>query len=615
MANHRSGGPRARLTVTALEGRVTPATVAPVAAVAAGAYAVGADQGQTGTATVYNADGSVQFQISPYGLDFTGGVRVALADVTGDGTPDLITAPGPGVEPTVKVYDGSTQLLVDSFDAYESSFTGGVYVAAADFTGDAKAEIVTGADQTGGSRVRVFDGASVAAGGSTPTTLDDFLAIADPNFRGGVRLGTGDINGDGVSDLLVGAGFGGGPRVAGFDGASLGRGEQVKLFADFFVFELGLRNGINVGVGDVNGDGRADLIFGGGPGGGPRVRVADAARVLAGGGGGSLDDMAGAQIANFFAGDPASRAGVRVGTARSADGTDQVVGLDVASHALTAFTADGAAAGSLDASTGGQAGFYCSSDGSMDAGTGQTAGETGTGSSGGTDSTQTATHFLLLVDRQAYAGASTRVTVVALDASNRRVRDYTGTVHLTDTDSGATVPADYTFTAADRGAHTFTITPSAVGSETVTATDTATSSTTGSVVLNVTTAPAVTHFAVLAWPRVEAGEPTGVVVAALDANSHIVPTYTGTVHFTSTDAAATLPADYTFTAADGGVHRFSVTLATPADETTTATQTGTGSTAGSSMWTVTCAGGQAVTVTDTADSSLTGSANVVVKSA
>ena len=79
------------------------------------------------------------------------------------------------------------------------------------------------------------------------------------------------MNGDGVGDLVVAAGFGGGPRVAGFDGTTLGAGTPAKLFADFFAFEQTLRNGVFVAAGDLDGDGFADLIAGGGPGGGPRV--------------------------------------------------------------------------------------------------------------------------------------------------------------------------------------------------------------------------------------------------------------------------------------------------------------------------------------------------------
>jgi hypothetical protein len=118
----------------------------------------------------------------------------------------------------------------------------------------------------------------------------------------------GDINGDGRADLLVAAGFGGGPRVAGFDGksllANLNAGQRLtRLFGDFFVFEQALRNGAFVALGDITGDGKADLIAGGGPGGGPRVTVFD---------GQSLLSNQYVQKANFFAGNANNRGGVRV---------------------------------------------------------------------------------------------------------------------------------------------------------------------------------------------------------------------------------------------------------------------------------------------------------------
>ena len=76
------------------------------------------------------------------------------------------------------------------------------------------------------------------------------------------------------------AGFGGGPRVAIFDGASVAAGAPRKLVDDFFAFEPSLRNGVYVAVGDLNGDGRGDLVFGAGPGGGPRVLAVSGAAAL-----------------------------------------------------------------------------------------------------------------------------------------------------------------------------------------------------------------------------------------------------------------------------------------------------------------------------------------------
>jgi hypothetical protein len=111
------------------------------------------------------------------------------------------------------------------------------------------------------------------------------------------------VTGDGVGDLLVAAGFGGGPRIAVFDGTSVGTAAPTKPFGDFFVFEDTLRNGVFIASGDLNGDGFAEVIAGGGPGGGPRVFALSGQDLLGG---------TQTQLANFFAGDTASRGGIRL---------------------------------------------------------------------------------------------------------------------------------------------------------------------------------------------------------------------------------------------------------------------------------------------------------------
>jgi hypothetical protein len=187
------------------------------------------------------------------------------------------------------------------------------------------------------------------------------------------------------------------------------------------------------------------------------------------------------------------------------------------------------------------------------------------------------------------------VEVVALNASNHRVRNYTGTVHLTSSDPTATLPANFTFTASDHGHHTFQVTLKTPGSETITATDTANSSITGSTTTTVDPASAITHFQIMAPPTVEAGEPFFVHVVALDASNNPVGNFGGTVHFTSTDSAAKLPADTTLLTSTGTGDRhdhfpggFQVTLSTP--------------------------GSQTITVTDTSNSSLTGSVTLTISS-
>jgi hypothetical protein len=202
------------------------------------------------------------------------------------------------------------------------------------------------------------------------------------------------------------------------------------------------------------------------------------------------------------------------------------------------------------------------------------------------------THFGVYTVGKALAGFPTQVEVVALDASNNVVTGYTGTVHFTSSDSGATLPDDYTFTASDNGSHLFPVTLATAGKQTVTATDTSTSSLTGSgtdKVLSQLTTPTVdatgtvTHFAVYVLGSGLAGSPTPVEVVALDAANHAVANYTGTVHFTSSDGSATLPADYTFTASDNGSHVFSVIFSTTGKQTVTATDTSTSSITGSAV--------------------------------
>jgi hypothetical protein len=174
----------------------------------------------------------------------------------------------------------------------------------------------------------------------------------------------------------------------------------------------------------------------------------------------------------------------------------------------------------------------------------------------------------------ATAGAAQSFTVTAVDSQGYTASTYTGTVHFTSSDGKALLPADYTFTAADGGTHTFTATLETAGSQTITATDTVTASLTGSQTGSI--APGAAVKVILAAPTsTTAGKPFNVAVRALDAYGNIAIGYRGTVHFTSSDPQAVLPADYTFTGSDFGTHLFAggVTLKTAGNQTSTVTDT------------------------------------------
>ena len=275
-----------------------------------------------GTVQIYRADASgaltpAASTFAPF-PGFAGAVRSATGDVTGDGVADIILGTGPGGGSRVRILDGKTYSdVVPQFTAFESGFTGGVYLAAGDFDGDGRAEVLVTPDQGGGPRVRML---AVANGQASPVA--DFFGIDDPNFRGGARVAVGDVNGDGTPDLVVAAGFGGGPRVSLLDGKSLRSGSPRRLTADFFAFEPGLRNGVYVSVGDLDADGRADVVFGAGPGGGPRVMSLSGRTLTQSGVAAALADP----LANGFVGDQAQRGGVRVAVKDVAgDGHAEVV--------------------------------------------------------------------------------------------------------------------------------------------------------------------------------------------------------------------------------------------------------------------------------------------------
>lgn len=251
--------------------------------------------GQAGNSTVVrtfdgvrNGQGALN-QFFAFDGDFLGGVRVASGDINGDGVADIITGAGPGAAPAVKVFDGREGQQLQSFFAYDAGFRGGVFVGAGDVNGDGVDDIITGAGSGGPPQVTVF------SGGNSQQLLASFFAY-DQAFTGGVTVALGDVNNDGRNDIITGAGSGGGPRVRVFDGLSL-NGEP-QLLSEFFAYDPNFTGGVFVGAGDVNGDGFNDIITGAGAGGGPHVKV--------------FDGRSNQELRSFFAYDAGFTGGVRV---------------------------------------------------------------------------------------------------------------------------------------------------------------------------------------------------------------------------------------------------------------------------------------------------------------
>jgi hypothetical protein len=184
-----------------------------------------------------------------------------------------------------------------------------------------------------------------------------------------------------------------------------------------------------------------------------------------------------------------------------------------------------------------------------------------------------ATHFSISGPTTVTAGVSFSVTVTALDANNNVASSYRGTVAFTSSDPRAVRPANYTFTAADNGVHTFTFTLKTAGTRTITATDTVNATITGTLSSILVNPNVTTTLAISGLSSVTAGAPRSFSVRATDAYGNTTPIYRGTVHFTSSDSRAILPADYMFTTADNGVHSFTLTMKTAGRQTVTVTDT------------------------------------------
>ena len=191
--------------------------------------------------------------------NFMGQVRVASGDFNVDGRSEIVAAAGPGGGPAVTILDSSTGEPLFSFFAYDSSFTGGVYVAVKDVNNDGVADIITGAGAGGGPHVKIFNGA-------TRQEMASFFAYAE-NFSGGVSVASADINRDNVLDIVTGAGPGGGPHVKVFDGASQ------ALISQWFAYPADFTGGVFVAMGDISNDGNFEVVTGAGQGGAPVVAV------------------------------------------------------------------------------------------------------------------------------------------------------------------------------------------------------------------------------------------------------------------------------------------------------------------------------------------------------
>lgn len=195
---------------------------------------------------IWNGVGEKTASFYPYGENYNKGINFVVGDVNHDEKLEIVTGTERGGGPHVRIFNWQGRLIHPGFFAYGKNFRGGVSVALGDLDGNGWPEIITGAGFGGGPHVRIFSG-----GGKLMNP--GFFAF-DPKFRGGVNVAAADLDDDGKAEIITGAGLGGSPQV------KVWSGDKFTLRAEFFVFNAKSRGGVRVSALDLDKDGKAEIL-------------------------------------------------------------------------------------------------------------------------------------------------------------------------------------------------------------------------------------------------------------------------------------------------------------------------------------------------------------------
>ncbi|MBI2472935.1 S8 family serine peptidase [Candidatus Uhrbacteria bacterium] len=273
--------------------------------------------------------GDILAEFNAYGEDFHGGIRLAMGDIDGDGEEEIVTGPGPGGGPQVRIFNIDGQ-LEGQFFAFDEGHRYGIFVASGDVNADGIDEILVTSDKGGSGQVRIFNNRGFLKGAFFPlgrTTepvrvvlgnVDEdaeeeiistrgsggngFVFINDANGRyihsflalggsvSGFTLASADINHDGRHEIFVSPTSGSIPQIGIYN-------QKGELQRSFLAFPSDYRGGVEIAVGDIDHNGLVEAYIVPQQAGGPQVRLFN-----------SLGEV----IGGFFAFDSANRFGTSI---------------------------------------------------------------------------------------------------------------------------------------------------------------------------------------------------------------------------------------------------------------------------------------------------------------
>ncbi len=195
-----------------------------------------------------NEEREIISEFLAYPESFNGGANVTAGDFDGDGVDEIATAPGISGSPLIRIFEYDGTFTGKEFYAFNKDEKGGAYLDAGDIDGDGIDELVVGHGPYGESYVKVFD-----VHGERESLIGNWKALGD-DFFGGVKVNMADLDQDGEDEILTGAGFGGGPHMQGWT-------SEGKLYkVNNMVYAADFRGSFNIDSGDIDRDGKTEII-------------------------------------------------------------------------------------------------------------------------------------------------------------------------------------------------------------------------------------------------------------------------------------------------------------------------------------------------------------------